>query len=193
MDNCITANVWTNTHLYGQARGGLVGTHMPFRVIANSVAAFLFLTNDLWPAALHGYCGVPSKVCGGFSIMARTTEGGGGVYVILTAADKTWGWLMGLMMMMIAWRITFRLFQDGNWREIFLRAMLWQFNFLSFFFYTFPISKVIVLFLSSLLCLNCYYLKHTRLTGFLLFYTFQTCFLPLWPLSGQNQRDGSEY
>lgn len=36
-----------NTHLRGQARGGPVSTHMPFRVKANPVAALLFLMDDL--------------------------------------------------------------------------------------------------------------------------------------------------
>lgn len=120
------------SYLYGQAGCGLVGTHMPLRVIANPVAAFLFLTNDLWSTAPQGYSGVPSRVCCGFSIMAHTTQGGGGIYVVLTAADKTCGWLMGLMMMN-RWRITFSCFQTGT--DMCLKAKLWQFDFLPFFFF----------------------------------------------------------
>lgn len=183
-----------NTHLYGQAGCGLIGTHMPFRVVANPVAAFLFLTNDLWPTALHRYSGVPSRVCCGFSIMAHTTEGGGGIYVVLTTADKACGWLMGLMMMN-GWRITFSSFQMET--DMCLKTKALAVGFSLLFPFSFPISKIILLFFSSLhfllfflllplllpyhpFFLDC--LKGLRLTGVLLFCTFQTCFLSLRPL-----------
>lgn len=121
-----------NTHLCGQARGGPVSTHMPFRVKANPVAAFLFLMDDLWPTALQRDGGVASRVCCGLSIMAHTTEGGGGIYVVLTTADKPWGWLTRLMT--DGWRITFSFLPcpQGKQRYFFVSSLIISSHFFHF-------------------------------------------------------------
>lgn len=94
--------------------------------------------DDLWPTALQCDGGVASRVCCGFFIMAHTTEGGGRIYVVLTTADKPWGWLMRLMT--DRWRITF-----------------------SSFLLTMPTRKATVFFLSSLIISSHFFHFHLHL------------------------------
>lgn len=63
---------------------------MSLGVVANPIAAFLFLMNDIRPTALQCYCGIASRVYCGISFVAHTAKRRWRVYILFTTADKAW-------------------------------------------------------------------------------------------------------